>query len=92
MRDEPSDSEENGSDNTNVPGIVSVTWELEITPFGRLASRGSSPGRELFAALTLRAALAGVTPLRYVPTGALNLVRVFTAESWSKKCFQEKPR
>jgi len=87
LRDEPSDSEENGSDITN----VSIPQELQITPFGRLVSRGSSPGRELFAALTLRAALAGVTPLRYVPTGALNLVRAFTAESWSKKCFREKP-
>jgi len=82
LRDKPSDSEENGSDTKNVS--VSVTRELEITPFGRLASRGSSPGRELFAALTLRAALAGVTPLRYVPTGALNLIRTTKAESWSK--------
>ena len=55
-----------------------------------ILAREQPPGRAGGGA-ALRAALAGVTSLRYVSTGALNLVRAFTAESWSKKCFQEKP-
>jgi hypothetical protein len=72
LRDEPSDSEENGSDAKTYLSLSLGNWKS-------LPSVASlREVRPLEGNYSLRAR-AGVTPLRYVPTGALSFVRTVKA-------------